>query len=266
MNAGFIISLLACLLMLTAPILLVHHLDEKEASTLLRWITSREASQIAIVFLSHAYDASLEMKCSTITKRGQFDCFIVVDDCRSLDNHSGNYSLCLSDRLCVHNGFTGTSYTVYETSGLMKRAFKSAFAWDKALFAFSLAAENAVGWEAVFFIESDVFIPSYEALTRVAGNWSARNDDLFIASHHSVGRGSTWVHWRSAVGRFQEPWFHSMACAAGVSSRLLRRVKQIAETEQPRPSTCVCHSSRCFCLRPRIKQATEFARRMNSRR
>jgi hypothetical protein len=110
---------------------------------------------------------------------------------------------------------------------------KGVHSWDKALFFFARLCPKSYGF--MWLLENDVFVPSLDSFYSVHAAAVSDNHDLVIPRHdreemllsRSVkGKPKTWAHWSKVSMTFKapHPWFHSLACVTGLSSRLLREI------------------------------------------
>lgn len=98
-------------------------------------------------------------------------------------------------------------------------------AWDKALF---WACRQTTHYKYVWFIEDDVYIPTFRVLEEMDAAYP--DSDLLSASHAINEKGSTndW-HWDTqAKGKIRAPWANSMVCATRISRRLLKEIDAYA--------------------------------------
>lgn len=103
--------------------------------------------------------------------------------------------------------------------------FKECTAWDKALYHF---CEVDTSYDFLWFVEDDVLIPTVGSIQRLTDKYS-HTCDLAVHDNYCQATGdlNTWhwgrIHQNGYV--FDLPWYKSMVCAVGVSSKLLALVK-----------------------------------------
>lgn len=128
------------------------------------------------------------------------------------------------DKECSNNGYKGAVSCVIP---------KLVISWDKAIYHFCKADDT---YDFVWFVEDDVFIPSVKSV-KLLTEKCAGICDLAIASNiqNDTGELTSWCWWKMAVGAFELPWYHSMACAMGASKKLLQTSKEYIETHRNIP-------------------------------
>jgi len=152
-----------------------------------------------------------------------YDVYVVVDD------NSIDYSeKCKDTRIkviqipnetCKAAGFFNMTMT-------LKREIT---AWDKAIYYFSTMNTT---YDRVWFVEEDVFFHSEQTLLNIdAAHPSA---DL-LTNRYSVNRtgGRAGWHWPKVVIQgIPPPYYSCMCCASRISSRLLAKMKEYADTHK----------------------------------
>ena len=150
------------------------------------------------------------------------DVYIAVDD-------NGTQPLPVLPSTAVE--FLTFNDTVCTTSGFFKsnqlKSKQGCLAWDKALYFFTNVARD---YSFVWFVESDVFIPSVQAFISLHELYSPSSDLVTADNVHNFdGRiGGEWPHWHLAPPKLPLPWTRSMVCAMGCSRRLLSAVEEYA--------------------------------------
>lgn len=123
-----------------------------------------------------------------------------------------------------HLNFSGTnllfvnSSACYDAGYSQATSWRKPVAWDKALYYFT---KVDAAYDFVWFIEDDVFIPSLDAFWHLHNAMLDQDADLAINSNVPNHDGGNHWHWGRARGRLDLPWYKSMACATGMSRRLL---------------------------------------------
>ena len=149
------------------------------------------------------------------------DVFIIVDDNSTqplpvLQSTAVEF-LTFNDSVCTTSGF-------FKSNQLESK--QGCLAWDKALYFFTNVARD---YSFVWFVESDVFIPSVQAFISLHELYSPSNDLITADNVHNVdGRLEDWPHWYLALDTLPLPWAKSMVCAMGCSRRLLSVVEEYA--------------------------------------
>ena len=144
------------------------------------------------------------------------------------------HSLCQCFRRPPWN-FSHSTIRCVHTSGFFKsnqlKSKQGCLAWDKALYFFTNVARD---YSFVWFVESDVFIPSVQAFISLHELYSPSNDLVTADNVHNFdGRLKDWPHWYLALDTLPLPWAKSMVCAMGCSRRLLSAVDEYARWRWP---------------------------------
>jgi hypothetical protein len=175
-----------------------------------------EACLNAIVLLTHVPTReSLEFY-SGFTRLG-YQVFVVIDDNDFKTNIDDRQAypqinvIQIDDNECGGEGFVNFNPVVVKKSGCS--------AWEKALY--YICRQNNVN-ENVWFIEDDVFVPSYEAILKADRKYPVV--DVLSAENevNESGELGEWYWWRSVPRSFQPPWAKSMVCAVRLSREVLR--------------------------------------------
>ena len=125
--------------------------------------------------------------------------------------------LTFNDTVCTQSGF-------YKSNQLKSK--QGCLAWDKALYFVTNVARD---YSFVWFVESDVFIPSAQAIISLHELYAPSHDLVTAESTYNFdGHMGGWPHWRLAPDTLPLPWAKSMVCAMGCSRRLLTVVEEYA--------------------------------------
>lgn len=124
------------------------------------------------------------------------------------------------DRHCIGQGYHHFNTTI--------KAKRICSAWDKALFFF---CKRLTGYDQVWFLEEDVFVPSISSLLMVHN--SSQCEDLVscqksrvISSCNGISN-SKWAHWNKLPKILNSPPFiNSMVCISRLSRDLLNCIAE----------------------------------------
>lgn len=101
---------------------------------------------------------------------------------------------------------------------------------DKALYYFSYG--NVPPFKHVWFLEEDVFLPSYKTLPAIDSKWV--DHDLLSSSHTVIQERRTDWHWPHVFSQTDlgPPYAFSMICAVRVSKKLLTAIRTYAASQK----------------------------------
>ena len=118
-------------------------------------------------------------------------------------------------------------------AGYHKMSFlqrKPVHAWDKALFYFNRLSHKK--YKFIWFIESDVYIPTIKAFLTVHRHAQKKKYDLVTKENiiEKSPRNSTQWHWPVISKTFvmPTPWYASLSCAIGLSADMMTLVDKYA--------------------------------------
>ena len=101
---------------------------------------------------------------------------------------------------------------------------------DKALYYFS-KNENIKKYTKLWFIEEDVFIPSFKTIKNIDEKYNKSND-LLCQGFIKFKNQNDWNKFdtvrKDAAGIVKLPYYRSMICAIRVSSKMLKVIKNFA--------------------------------------
>lgn len=153
-----------------------------------------------------------------------YDVFIIIDD--NSENYSEKYSdkypkikfIQINNDECQQNGFVGSSVA----TGL-----PPIMAWDKALYYFS---HIETSYSDIWFFEDDVFFFSETCLLKIDEKYP--DCDLLTRSHTIKYEKNLegWWHWNQCLGKIELPWAYSLICICRVSTKLLQKVREYANS------------------------------------
>ncbi|UJR13242.1 hypothetical protein I4U23_000264 [Adineta vaga] len=148
------------------------------------------------------------------------DIFIAIDDDNISIPSSSSSSIQfiqVNEIIAIEDGYQQSSVFGSE---------KICSVWDKALYYFARISTN---YSFVWFIEEDVFIPSFQAFRSLHELYSSSYDLVTSELHYNIqGDIHSWYHWYLAPERFIIPWAHGMVCAVGCSRSLLSAIDYYA--------------------------------------
>lgn len=173
----------------------------------------------ALCFLSRQLIPETVKFAKELAQNGSFiDVYILIND-NSISLPSVNslvHYLQVNETICSNYGFRGASHPHQKTCS----------AWDKALGYF---AQLNTHHQFVWFVETDVFIPSVRAFFALHELYSTSADLVGDTSGIDVdGTNRGWALWDTAVDAFFPPWYFSMASTVGCSRRLLSIISEHA--------------------------------------
>ncbi|CAF1543669.1 unnamed protein product, partial [Rotaria sordida] len=181
-------------------------------------INSRHPTS-AICFLTRRLMRETDRFAAELAQNGSsIDIYILVDDNSMIlpSTTSLVHYLQLNDTICSKYGFLGASQPYRKTC----------LAWDKALYYFAKLNTHHL---FVWFVESDVLIPSVQAFFALHELYSASSDLVSTTNVIDLdGTLTEWTLWQTAADTFFPPWSHSMISAVGCSRRLLSLINEYA--------------------------------------
>jgi hypothetical protein len=116
----------------------------------------------------------------------------------------------MNEESCVSNGYTKFA--------IMPNSNKKVFSWDKAIYFFCCVSR---GYENVWFIEDDVFIPNEKIIQIIDKKYlyaDILSSDCIV---NDTGEKDSWAWWQCVPDNIELPWAHSMVCAIRISNLLL---------------------------------------------
>jgi len=165
-----------------------------------------------IVFMTKIPNKPMIDFCGDLLGKTNYDIFICVDDNlykpeKQSTDRKIQY-LQIDDNECIENGF---QYAVFPMN-------LRTCSWDKTLYYFS---NIDTSYDFLWVFEDDVFIPSIDAIQNLDILYSQY--DLVTASNNCNNDGEQSWHWIQAkYAKIPLPWYCSMVCAFGISSKLLK--------------------------------------------
>lgn len=101
-----------------------------------------------------------------------------------------------------------------------------ASAWCKAIYYFSEL--NTTSYDAIWFIEDDVFVPSVHTLQKLDNLYPSHSSDVLCTDYIQTDVDSNHWHYQLNKGLIELPWAGGMVMAIRVSQRLIREIKVLA--------------------------------------
>jgi hypothetical protein len=98
-----------------------------------------------------------------------------------------------------------------------------ASAWCKAIYYF--CELNTTSYDAIWFIEDDVFIPSVHTLKNLDTLYPSHSSDVLSTDYIKTEVDSNHWHYQLNKGLIDLPWAGGMVMAIRVSLRLIREIK-----------------------------------------
>jgi hypothetical protein len=147
--------------------------------------------------------------------------FIVVDNNNYIPPKSvDKYILQMDDNLCYNSGFRNVNFVIK----------KKITAWDKVLY---FLCRVLRGIDFTWIVEDDVFVPNMKSIEKMTNKYSEY--DLVTASDTSnKSEKRNFWHWKHMPKYMNNNsltlsvenigWYKSMACAIGISRRLLYNI------------------------------------------
>lgn len=188
----------------------------------------RENAKMAIAYLMLGKDPSTYHWISHLATE-ELSVFIFVDSPEAnhiYKNKNGIYIVSSTSAYCQSFG--------YSHLGTFAYIKKEVTCWDKAVFFFS---QVAIGYDFVWILETDVFIPSLQAFQNVQSiihsqnqNRSSHAIDLVVSKIEIDDDDINNWHWKALQPLyFPRPWYHTMACVMGLSRRMLSLLDNFAQ-------------------------------------
>ena len=169
--------------------------------------------------------------------------FIMSDEERGItefEHKNGFMILRIKATDSVRNGYQMLSNIqnrppkgIYAVYNMIKNSSppRLANSWDKALYFFNRLSPKQ--YKFIWFIENDVYIPSRISFLKVHQEAQARDADLVIARNDvevSPFTQREWL-WTKIARTFKmpPPWYGSVACATGLSQRMMAKIDHYAQ-------------------------------------
>ena len=158
-----------------------------------------------------------------LSKFTRYDIYIIVDD--NSKDYKGQYSefrniniIQIKDEECKKNGFVDMNFTIE----------KDITAWEKSIYYFSTINTE---YNKVWFFEDDVFLYDEKTLLNIDSKYE--NSDLLSNSYTAniSGHKNDW-HWYRIDIKFPPPYYGTMVCCVRMSSDLLSKIRNYANTHK----------------------------------
>ena len=164
-----------------------------------------------ILFLCKEYSSATHIFCNLLNKNFDYNAKMIVDrNDLDLSQYTNNELIQVSDELCIERGF-------FNSFGGNKNCLikKNPISWDKAIYYLSTKKFNKA-----IIIEDDCLVLN----PKIFDKFFKIDFDLLSPSHHSrIGNVKDW-HWKEIEKNIDPPYFYSMVCCIGVSSKLIDKI------------------------------------------
>jgi hypothetical protein len=156
-----------------------------------------------------------------VNKKTSCEGFIVVDNNNYVPPRDvKRYILQMDDNLCYNSGFRNVNFVIK----------KKITAWDKVLYFLCRVLRDI---EFTWIVEDDVFVPSMKSIEKMTQKY--KEYDLITASDiPNKSENRNFWHWHHmpkymntdspTLSVEKVGWYRSMACAIGISRRLLYNI------------------------------------------
>lgn len=181
--------------------------------------------KIGVVFLCKDLSRAVADFANKICNETDYKVFLVVDNWESASSmqvHDKFRILGVDDENCVQSGYVGCNITGKET-----HIQKQVIAWDKMLFHFCRYDYDV---DFIWVFEDDVFIPRVETIKNLTQKYST--NDLVVPNNFYKGDTVIDWHWKHIFDKINPPYFYSMVCACGLSTKMLWAIKQYVEANK----------------------------------
>ena len=178
----------------------------------------------AVVFLTTTPKAGTIDFAALVKEQRNADVFIMADtDERILMGHSDVTTIQIADSECVQHGYFNSMHL--PTTHIKKNPV----AFDKFLYYFCKLDKM---YDYVWFFEDDVFIPSVDTLKYLNDKYNS--NDLVIANNFCKSDSILDWHWKHIFNKvgIEPPYYYSMACAGGLSRKMLQTIKQYVDKQK----------------------------------
>ena len=160
--------------------------------------------------------------CEFLSKFTIYDVYIVVDDNdNNYIEYKKQYSVLniiqINNNDCISKGFINMNFTIK----------KDITSWEKAIYYFSSINTK---YNKVWFFEDDVFFYNEKSLLNIDLKYD--NSDLLSREFNNTyisGSKNFW-HWDKININLQPPYYRCMVCCVRISSKLLYKIKNYANT------------------------------------
>jgi len=181
----------------------------------------------AVVFLCKEYNKSVWEFAKQIKQKTSFDPYIIIDEVipentgfSIKDALDGPATIHVSEKYCIEKG--------YHKSNIKGSTHiqKDPIAMDKFLYMFC----EHLKYDFIWCFEDDVFIPKIETIVNLHEKYSSF--DLITPNNFYKDNSFPDWHWPHIFKCAEPPYYYSMVCAMGMSSKMLDVIKKQANEKK----------------------------------